>query len=591
MLQRAANARVRSTRSMSIPAPTKGWVQSGNIARAGQDQAEVLDNFFPTTQGARLRGGSQLYANIGTALKAMFTYSSANDDLFAATASGVYDCDRINAGGSAFADLYGLGAGEWSVTQMTTSGGEFLFMVNGTDWAHYWNGTTFYPLTTANPNDLGYDALTTAFQVGQTVTGGTSGATATILAIVQSSATVGTFKLGAITGVFQNNETVTSATGSATVNGAAAAGPTITITGLATNLMSQTWIFKERIFVIEKDSQSAWYLPVKSIGGAMTEIPLGSVFKRGGNLLFGATWSIDSGTGLDDMCAFVTVNGEIAVYEGTDPSSASTWQLVGVYDIGRPLSKVGFFKAGGDLAILTDGGIVPISEALRKDRAALKGASITYPIEDAWIEAVANRTASFPITATLWGSQSMLLVGVPGYAYVSNAATGAWARYTGWDVRCSAVSGDDLFFGTNDGKVMKAEATGSDNGTAYTGIYVPKFSEYGSAAWKSANFASATIRAAASPEFTMFGLGDYALSYPPTPVPLAQPSGDTWGSGIWGTFVWGSTADSSPQTVRKSIGGQGYALTVGMMVTSNQTSTPQFDVLAMRISFETGNAI
>lgn len=65
---RAQNARMPVTRDVTFPAPTKGWVQSGNITTAGMDQAEVLDNFFPTAQGARLRGGSTEYADIGAAI-------------------------------------------------------------------------------------------------------------------------------------------------------------------------------------------------------------------------------------------------------------------------------------------------------------------------------------------------------------------------------------------------------------------------------------------------------------------------------------------------------------------------------------------
>lgn len=591
MFVRSSARRAAVTRTALIPAPAKGWVQSGNISRAGLDQAEVLDNFFPTAQGASLRGGSAVYANIGVSVKELLVYSTAVTDMFAATDTGLYDCDRINGGGAVFADLTGLGSAAWSTVQISTSGGQFLWMVNGTDHAHYWNGTTFYPITTANPNDLGYDALTTMFLVGQTVTGGTSGATATVLAITQLSATTGTLKLGTITGTFQNNEAITSASGAATVNGTASAGPTITITGVATGDLTQAWLFKSRIFAIEKNSQSAWYLPVESLGGAATEFPLGSVFNRGGNLMLGATWSVDSGSGLDDMCVFVTENGEIAVYQGTDPSSPSTFALVGVYDIAKPISKTGTFKAGGDLAILTEDGIISITEALRKDRAALSGSAITYPIEDAWKTAVTNRTSVAPITTTLWQSQAMLLVGVPNSAFVANARTGAWARYTGWDVRCSAVAGDFLFFGTSAGKVMKAESGGSDDGIAYTGVYVPKFSEFSQAAIKTANHASATIRAVEDAEFTLFGLGDYRVDLPSAPVALGQVSGDVWGTGVWGTFVWGSSADSAPQTVWKAVAAQGYSLSLGMMVTSNQTTKPEFDILAMHLRYEIGNAL
>lgn len=72
---------------------------------------------------------------------------------------------------------------------------------------------------------LDFDAGTAAFVEGETLTGGTSGATATILRVVVETGAFGTsdadgyLVLSGITGTFQNNETITSASGSATSDG------------------------------------------------------------------------------------------------------------------------------------------------------------------------------------------------------------------------------------------------------------------------------------------------------------------------------------------------------------------------------------
>lgn len=592
---RAENIRVPGTRDFLFPSPTKGWVQSGNITTAGPDQAEVLDNFFPTAQGGRLRGGSSEYADIGAAIVRLMVYSSTSDELFATTATGIFDADRVAGGGTNFADVAGLSSGDWSAAQITTSGGTFLVAVNGSNFAHHYNGSAFYPISTVAVNNVGYDALVTAFQVGQTVTGGTSGATATILSIVQTSATAGTLRVGAITGgPFQDNEALTSATGAATANGASAAGSSITITGIATTSLSQVWLHKRRLFFVQKDSMSIWYQAVASIGGALTELPLGAVFKRGGTILFGASWSLDSGAGMDDVCIIVTSNGEIAVYEGNDPSSATDWNLTGVYEISRPLNKHAYFKAGGDLAILTEDGIIPVSEALRKDRAALQAVAISYPIEDAWKASVANRTTSFPITPTLWQSQALLMIGVPGtggIVYVANARTGAWCRYTGWDVRCGAVASDRLYFGTNAGKVMRGQTGGNDDGLAYTGTYVPKFTEAGIPQAKVANFAGVTIKATERPTFGMSCFANYELGTYPAVTPLASETGDVWGTGVWGTFIWGSGAAEQAFTIWKGVRAVGYSLAPAIVVTSNQASAPAFEILATRLRFEVASAL
>ena len=68
---------------------------------------------------------------------------------------------------------------------------------------------------------LCYDALTNNFAVGETITGSTSGATASITIVnVDAGDTSGCLELGNVTGTFQDNEIVTGGSGgSATVNG------------------------------------------------------------------------------------------------------------------------------------------------------------------------------------------------------------------------------------------------------------------------------------------------------------------------------------------------------------------------------------
>lgn len=82
------------------------------------------------------------------------------------------------------------------------------------------------------PHSILFDALTASFTVGDTVTGGTSGATAEIHD-VQVDGTTGTLFIGAITGgPFVDNETITDVGGgSATVNDTTFAGKILGQTG------------------------------------------------------------------------------------------------------------------------------------------------------------------------------------------------------------------------------------------------------------------------------------------------------------------------------------------------------------------------
>lgn len=81
--------------------------------------------------------------------------------------------------------------------------------------------------TVAQEYTLDYDAQSANFTVGATLTGGTSNATAIIVADSDSGAT-GTLTIGAISGTFQNDETITDdVTGSATSDGTVTAIDTI----------------------------------------------------------------------------------------------------------------------------------------------------------------------------------------------------------------------------------------------------------------------------------------------------------------------------------------------------------------------------
>lgn len=507
MLQRAVNSRQRRTSVEVFPAPSKGWVQSGNIVSASRDQAEVLDNIWPTAQGGRLRGGIVEYADCEEAIERLFVYSSGTaSTMFAAGANDIFNttAPTTSVRGS-------LSNGDWSTAQISTAGGVFLVGANGADAVFNYNGSAF---------------------------------------------------------------------------------STPTINNVSSDDLSQVWLFKERLFFVEKNTQSAWYLPVQSIAGDAAEIPLGSVFRQGGALLFGATWSLDSGSGLDDVCLFVSTNGEIAVYEGTDPSSASTWSLVGVYEIGRPIDKHAFFKAGGDLAIITSDGIVSVAEALRKDRAALQAVAITYPIEDAWKAAIAKGTGARPISATLWQSQTLLTVstsestgGLP-VAFTANARTGAWARTTGWDIQCQAIFNDQLYFADAAGVVFRADVGGTDNGTSYTGVYVPKFSN--AANVRSGHSVGVTYRAPASLTFDLDMHSDYQITGLTVPQSVNYSAGDVWGTGVWGTFAWGSELGSETFTEWQFGTAVGYALAPSLTITSNQTAFIPFEILSMRIRFEAG---
>lgn len=623
---------MRSAQTAVWPAPALGLRLAGTLVGAPYDAAEVLDNFIPTATGARLRGGCALYATLSDVAKKLMTYrSGAAEYMFAATDTDVTDLTSpASTTGVAVADVIGLTSGDWAHIQYGTAGGQFLLMVNGTDYYHYYNGTEWQPIAGVAIYDLDYDALTADFVVGETLTGGTSGATAAIISITPATATTGTLRLGTITGgPYADNEAITSATGAAVANGASGAGSTVAVTGVDTRDLSFLWNHKARMWFVEKETLNAWYLPVNGFGGTATKFPLTGVSRLGGALLFGGSWSVDSGSGLDDICVFVTTEGEVMVYQGTDPGATATWALVGTYRIGRPLNKHSWFKAGTDFYIMTEEGIVSVSEIMTKDRAGQQTTALTAPIADLWLDTIRADTGSAVYPVTYWPSEAIFVIGVPSTtgAYtslVANVRTGAWTRVLGWDIQALQVFANRLYFGTSGPHVFRADAGGydqsvtytallDDEGNAYvdefgealveealisapfTGTFIPKAQDFGTPDSKFALHARVLYRADTQAPVRLCCHTDYATNCNPSlPDPIPDSGAAVWGASgqKWGGGKkWGARATTIAGSEWQTVTGSGFAVVPGLTVVSGRSAKPKFEVSALHLRFETGSGI
>jgi len=637
MRRPATPNRPRTAKIASFPAPIGGWVSNQNLAQPGAmingarppQGAAVLENFFPNATSAVLRRGSALYATLGDGSKsvtALFSYvAGSQEQLFGATASAIYNITLITSPdnyylatelvealetdtGDTFGDNSTIGlevfegttGGQWSVVQFATAGGIFLVGVNGEDFGFTYDGTSFYPTLEGGIWSLGYDGGTGAFTENDTVTGGTSGATATIVKVVGDD-TSGALYLTDIVGTFADDEAITDTdTGAAVANGV----PTVLAgaltfdgdPGLTSADLSFVWSYKTRLFFVQKESLDAWYLPVDSIAGELVKLPLGGVFPRGGSLLFGATWSLDSGSsgGLSEQCIFVTTEGEVAVFQGANPSDASDWSKVGVYRIGKPLGPKAFIRAGGDLVIATTIGFVPLSQAIQRDYAALSPSAVSYPIEVAWNEAVANRGVGW--NCEVWPEAQMVVVAPPTTSdddpvmFVANARTGAWAPFTNWLGTCMEVFKGRLFFGSISGKVVEANVGGLDQGQTYTGRYIPLFEDLRTpASIKVAQTVGATLRSSTDLNESVSCQFDYDTTLPSPPSAPPVPVGSQWDNAIWGVSTWGGRMDAVLTQRRHSVSGIGYRLATGLQVTSGSVVPLDAEIIATDVTYTVGD--
>lgn len=357
------------------------------------------------------------------------------------------------------------------------------------------------------------------------------------------------------------------------------------------------WAFKTRQWFIELDSMSAWYLPVDSVAGSATEFPLGTLFKRGGQLMAAGSMSYDSGEGIDDLNVFITSEGEVAVYEMTDPDTVSTLALKGLYYIGRPIGRRCLFNVGGDLMILTKTGIIPLSKAISLDKAVLEAAAITAPIRREFADAAFAyggndgwQMVSFPET-------NIMIVNVPeeegleSRQYIMNLLSNAWGLWTGINALCWAVFNDSLYFGGVDG-VYEAETGSSDNGAAIQAELLTSYSQLGAPGrQKKIELIQPIIRSNATVNGGVQIAADYVdPTTDPNQSESVEISGFTWDVSNWDEANWAGTTVSKQWRSGTNIG-TAIALHYAVTVTTSETSDLEFRLIGFNLIYNVGNPI
>ncbi len=370
------------------------------------------------------------------------------------------------------------------------------------------------------------------------------------------------------------------------------------ITGTTSDNFSHVWVFKNRLFFVKKGTNVSGYLPVDSIGGAINEISMDGIFKRGGYLLFGGTWSLDSGDGLDDKCVFISSTGEMAVFEGSDPSSATTWSMIGRYDITAPMGMNAVMQAGGDLLVATEDGIVPISQAINKDPAALSLAAVSAAIEPYWKEQVVDRRG-LPWEILKWPSNNMMIISQPvtfegqeDNCLVCNLETGAWSRFTGWDTRCMAFHKNYGYFGTNTGEVYQMEVGGKDGTLPYTAVWVGQFDHMGQpGSTKTVNQARAAFIAKSPFVSKVSASVNYSIVLPSVPNSVADYVTDEWDVGLWDVAKWDSETSASYSSDWVSIGRTGYSFAPQIQMTFGITPFPRVELVSLDMTYTGGGIV
>jgi hypothetical protein len=320
-------------------------------------------------------------------------------------------------------------------------------------------------------------------------------------------------------------------------------GGTYTITVADTSNWIDLTLHKQRVWGIKKNSLTAYYLPIGSIQGAASAFDLSAFFQLGGSLVAVSTWTIDGGYGVDDYLVFASSRGEILIYGGTDVLAA--WAMKGLYRIGSPVGNRCLYKWGGDLLVISQDGVFPLSKAIQSDRIDLRSA-LSSKIQYAISTAITSYGSNFGWQLLNYPKNNLLLLNVPisvgsQQQYVMNTLTGAWCNFTGWAANCWGLFQDQAYFGGN-GFVGLAFTGNTDNGSIITADGLQAFNYFKSPGnRKRFTMLRPVFRANGQPNAQASVNVDFDINASPVTLTFSASSAGTWDSAVWDVGLWGGT--------------------------------------------------
>lgn len=362
-----------------------------------------------------------------------------------------------------------------------------------------------------------------------------------------------------------------------------------------TNIHAQ----KRRLWYIVEDSTIAIFMPTDAITGPIAGYQdLGALWSKGGSLLTIGSWTIDGGQGPTDYVVFLSSMGQISIYAGTDPTSASDWQLKGTFNVAPPIGKRCLYRFGSDLLIITHQGVLPISQVLPFDPSADRSSAVTSRIQNAMIEAAATYGDEFGWEIISYPLEALLFLNVPldagntQWQYVMNTVTGAWCRFKGWNANTFAVFNDMLMFGDNTGGIKWAYKGGIDGTeTIYAEMQVAFNWFDNPGRLKRMTFLQPLLTAVGGQLTPSLGVDVDFANNPPQSTVVSANTFSLWDVALWDVGMWSGNTQIKPWL---SINALGKTLAIHMVLeysVDSATEVPVLQINAFNSVLELGGMV
>jgi uncharacterized protein YaiE (UPF0345 family) len=311
--------------------------------------------------------------------------------------------------------------------------------------------------------------------------------------------------------------------------------------------------WKRRLWFVPQSGTKAYYLPVNQVVGVVEEFDFGPYMRQGGSIKQLVSWTRDGGDGIDDFLIVLGSQGDVIVYQGTDPANADTFAMVGIWDLGSlPLGRRLAIKSGGDVKVLCEVGLIDLSTLFQGAINLASKDSLGYPIQTA-ISSVVNRTLNTGQWEVHYFSpEELFVVKEPitvllteSKMWAANVHSRAWGNLNDLPQQTLGMFQDQLYGSDSVGNVYQLLTGNVDNldfegfSSEITGRIQTGFYNFGTAKLKKFHVIQPTFQSLVAPAlqvqmYTEFNFD--ALSGSPgfgAPTQGAQWDIDKWDIAVW----------------------------------------------------------
>lgn len=356
--------------------------------------------------------------------------------------------------------------------------------------------------------------------------------------------------------------------------------------------------FKNVLCLIQTGTASFWYPAAAAITGACSEYNLAPFFKKGGTLRYVGSWTNQLASTSAELFVAISSEGEVLCYSGDGPATAlSTFSLVARYETGRPLGFKAFVQLENDLWIITDRGVVSLSNLFQgaSGLAALSGMpakinsfitqyALVTGTSQRWMGRFWPKGQRVYLSIPISSNQTVLLV--------CNLQSGAWCKYTfieNQKVSCIAIFNGKPYGVNLAGRVCELEKAGNDDGQVIAWNLKWAWSFLGTRGdFKRIVDCRPILYCFAGQQLSLGVATDFRSNVSLSTITVGESSAindSEWDSSSWDSTPWGSEQEYFSEW--HALSGQGHSVSFQMQGSNNT----QIQINSIDLRVEVGSQV